>query len=125
MGKGRDETHKDIFPYRTRYLNNNNNNKNNKTYSVAHRIHCESKRVYVSRKAVALSAQNFRRHVDRSSHHHHRHRCVGVDHAGGAVVSDLCLVSTHRADEDVFGFDITMDNRNGVEVENSRRSLLW
>ena len=120
MGKGRDETHKDIFPYRTRYLNNNNNNK---TYSVAHRIHCESKRVYISCEAVALSAQNFGRHVDRSSHH--RHRCVGVDHAGGAVVSDLCLVSTHRADEYVFGFDITMDNRNGVEVENSRRGLLW
>ena len=94
-----------------------------KTYSIAHRIHCESKRVYISCEAVALSAQNFRRHVDGSSHH--RHRCIGVDHAGGAVVSDLCLVSTHRADEYVFGFDITMDNRNGVEVENSRRGLLW
>ena len=92
------------------------------TYFVAHSVHGKSVRVYVGGKAIALPPENFWSRVYRSSPH--RHCCLRVEDAGGAIFCYLCLVPFHRTDDYVLGPNVTMDDRDGMKVENSRRSLL-
>ena len=91
------------------------------THSVTEFVHRQRKREDIGLESVALSPRDLWRLVYKSPFV--RHRRLQVCHTRDPVVGDLRVVPS-ATDENVTRLDVTVDDSDGMQIEQSRSAFL-